>query len=1149
MKRGDEKTTEGGTRSASASGVSEYNQQALRKARRRVWARRAPRVILVLLVVGITTAFAMSYLANMPRERFARGYKYLERVWLGAETVAEMTRLKLAAEPEDLKNTRLPVAEIYIKGKRLDRLTEALPNTDVSPEKAKIKLGDKSFSGKVRFRGDSINHWAYPNRSWRIELKDGDFYRGMQHVNLNVPRVETQMANWLGYRLAKDMGGLIAPHAENVHFRLNRQFDGVRLLLEQPNQDMLRRRYFPPGKIFVGDIGSEQIYGGVPRKLLYSDPTGWGVRAPGNDISRDEIEDLIATLRRDEDPYAFYDAFRSLVDVEALTKYMALLELVGSVHVDETHNGKLYFHPHLGRFQPIVWDTVAYMWGNAFDLDIGVNRLFRVVLQNPALRAMKDRHLWNAVYGEQVGGNALDAKSIVEKIEQEAERLRPDMYAFAFKLHANDKGIRHLSNRDFDEAVEQLKQTVRDRDEKIRTHLGPTEASYTLSSVGAGEHTLLVRVASPVGAQLESVRLSSASPLKQAPRLVREIPLEGGRLAETVAVPAVRSEDGSYRVVLGDHLFSKRRFVKRKAAEVVPATYRYRILGLPSTAQVELEATHPFSGKKVVIPAASGEEIAGDAGSKPFASWWDPETFAAGEEVRWSGTVRLQQSRVFGPRDSLVVAAGTELLLGEGVSLYLNGTSVQFEGSESRPITVRSAVEGKRWGTIALRDVPKGEFRHVKLSGGTFDTFDHVRYEGLLAVHGGEVLAEYLETEGNYLSAKSGRLTIRNSTVRSPFPFVVKAENAIVREIEVNHERTPALHSRALLTEPGVGTPKRAEREYKFSVRSADGSERDLMDVAQAIRSALERRGSDRSVWNAPRLVDGDYYVDDDAEDFLFRDVYFDTEEGLAYKNSISYRYRNRYKSWKRYKKHIKDQDWPELWPYRLEFQAKVDRKELGGGFSTVQEARFEFRDASSPFSPTKRPPDAPWRESEFLRYFESGRYQGMTTYPAQEVMRVLSDQFEGETLEFQPELVLVTERFRQHLNIPSQFGSGPNPEQSFIISLDKSRVYEGKRYLQYLQDEYQGIKYTRKPASLGAIVEIEVEFERNVSDVLDKKIAVTEGEERAQLQAVRDAFLRDQEAIMLVVKEELDNEGLLVSHANKSKYVQAYELARLGSQ
>lgn len=1122
-----------------------FNKQALRKAKLRLWIRRSPKILLALLVVGVSVYSFSIYLSNVPRERFARGYKFLERVWLGAETVARMTSLKLSAYHEDMKNTQLPVAEIYIRGKRIDKLKEALPNTNVSPEKAKIRIADKGYKGRVRFRGDSINHWAYPNKSWRVQLKDGEFYRGMQYFNLNVPRSESQMANWLGYQLARDMGGVIAPHAENVHFRLNRKFDGVRLLLERPNQDMLIRRYFPPGKIFVGDIETEQIYGGAPRNRLYSEPSAWTVRGPGNDQSLEELEAFLRTVSNDSDPYVFYDQMNSIVNMEALTKYMALLELVGSVHVDETHNGKFYFQSHLGQFEPIAWDTVAYFWENSFGLDLGVNRLFRVVIQNPAFRSMKDKYLWEAVNGN------LGAKRILEKVDREADRLRRDLYAFPFKLNANDKGVRHMSNRELEEGIARLRQAIVDRDARVRNHFTDTNVQYQLFPRDASTNSrlLAVEVASPSGFELKSIEVNLGESRPTGPiRLVREGLEDMGTDPVSGVLEAEKLEGNRYLFKTNDHLLSKRKFEKHKSATVVPGTYRYRLTGVPDGAvELSLKGTNAITGKAAKAKAVT--TINPEAGTKKYAVWWSPEDFKTGKQVKLSGKVTLSEDLVLSPYDSLTVAPGTVLSMGPGVSIYANGSKVEFNGTAAQPIVVTQAKPGEVWGTIALRQVKEGALHYVTLRGGSFERIDHVRYEGLLAVHGGEVTADHLTVEGNYISASSGRLTLQSSDIRSPFPFSVKAENAIVREIETTHEETPRSHSLRLLDSEGVGTPARAEREFKFSIVTEAQEERDLLDVAKEMRNALERRLSDRSVWNASKLVNADYYVDDGAEDFLFRDIYFDTKDKLAYKNQISYRYRNRYKSWGAYKEHIKQPDWPTLWPYRLEFQAKVNRKELGGGFSTVEESRFEFRDASVPFSPENPPPDAPWDEREFLTYFENGTFAGKPTYPAQAVLETLKGQFSGESVAFYPKLVLVTERYRQHLNIPSEYGSGPNPEQSFIISLDKSRVYEAKRYLKFLNDKKEGLKYARKPDSLGSLLEVEVEFERNVSDVLDRKIKeATSDEERSKLSAVRDAFLADQSVIMQVVDEELKGRGLDVVAADKSKYVQAYELAALSA-
>ncbi len=295
-------------------------------------------------------------------------------------------------------------------------------------------------------------------------------------------------------------------------------------------------------------------------------------------------------------------------------------------------------------------------------------------------------------------------------------------------------------------------------------------------------------------------------------------------------------------------------------------------------------------------------------------------------------------------------------------------------------------------------------------------------------------------------------------------------------------------HSVALKELDAEGTPPRLEREFKYSVQSGD------FDLKKAVR--------DSDLWQAPGIVGSSYYLDEEVEEFVYLDIYFDTEDKLNYKNAVSYRLRQRFKDM-------------ESEPYRMEFQAKVDRQELGDGFSTVYESRFEFRDESEPFSSLNPAPRAPWDLDEFISYFQAGKYKQYYTWPAKSVVDYLIPEYTDEThLVFEPELRILTKRQRQHLNMVTPWGSGPNPDQAFIISFDTSYVYDGDDLV-------------------GEFMEVEVEFERNVSEKLDNDILAGE-----DLGVIRDAFLEDQKTIMSVIAERIE-----VVPASKSKYLQAYEL------
>ncbi|RME59900.1 MAG: hypothetical protein D6780_04350, partial [Candidatus Dadabacteria bacterium] len=355
-------------------------------------------------------------------------------------------------------------------------------------------------------------------------------------------------------------------------------------------------------------------------------------------------------------------------------------------------------------------------------------------------------------------------------------------------------------------------------------------------------------------------------------------------------------------------------------------------------------------------------------------------------------------------------------------------------------------------------------------------------------------------------------------------------------------------HTLSLINKEAFGTPPRLEREYKYSIILKDKSEKiSLKKIGKIMQKAL-KEGLKKAKWSAPLQVKSSYWADEKVGEFLFRDIYFDTADWLCFKNNISYRYRNRFNNFSDYKKHLKYFWWPKYWPYRLEYQAKVNREELGRGYSTVEEARFEFRKESKPFSLSYLPPLPPWPIKEFIAYFQNGTYKGLATYPAKSVINYLVKKgIKREQYEFNPSLVLITERLRQHLHLKTPWGSGPNPTQAFIISLDKSNIYPAKYYLEYLHLKELGVKGARVPFPLGRLIEIEVEFERNVSENLDKELlkAKAKGDiKRVEfLKKVISAFKEDQEEIMKILQSEFSKQGIKIVPAVGSKYKQAMKV------
>ena len=334
------------------------------------------------------------------------------------------------------------------------------------------------------------------------------------------------------------------------------------------------------------------------------------------------------------------------------------------------------------------------------------------------------------------------------------------------------------------------------------------------------------------------------------------------------------------------------------------------------------------------------------------------------------------------------------------------------------------------------------------------------------------------------------------------------------------------------------GTPARFEREFKLHLDVPSGPEylieKGLESLGDTVFQALQDDlGSPE--WQAPRVIGEPYRIDRDPMRMVTRDFYLDTNDSVALDHASALRLRYRFKSVVQLHNHEAAPSENRYFPYRCEVQAKTDRQELGSGFSTVSEARLEFRVESLPFSPENPPPPAPWPPDDFLPIAQSGRYQEMVTTPGQLLASYLQDRGLSGDLRFNVALVLISARVRMHLDITTPYGSGPNPDQAFIISIDRVDVFDGEQYQE--PPERALYEQTPRPPTLGTLHEVEIEFERNVSTRIDE--IIQKGDD-PEAERVRNAFLDDQQRIRLVVARALADAGFRVTDADRSKYQQA---------
>lgn len=439
----------------------------------------------VVLALSLFWVFYLGadYLARTPRERKLARLSYLDRIAYGARLNGIYAWNWLTAKQDDPKNSELPVMELYIRRERLEALQAHLPESGKFYQPGLFKVrrrGEPNIvaGATMRFRGDSMNHWAFPQKSWRVKLKRDARYLGMRQFNLYLPRTRSQIPDFLGYSIAEEMGGLVVPKAFPTHLRINRQFAGMRVFLEQVNEEFFANHQLNADRLFIGDIDYRDVYVYAGREQLFQDTKGWEVVpvTKGGDTSRDPLKALIEALPlAASDPARFKGEIERSLDVPATLRYMAYLEIVASVHADETHNQRYYYDLSTKKLRPIVWDPVAYYRDEIDGIDYAPNRLFMALLQVPEYREEKNRYIWEAI------SKNVSAERLESMVRGAAERIRNEIDASPQKVYTSRNNLDMLPNADWPAAVEALVAKSRARTEVLHKALSKT--SVTAESV------------------------------------------------------------------------------------------------------------------------------------------------------------------------------------------------------------------------------------------------------------------------------------------------------------------------------------------------------------------------------------------------------------------------------------------------------------------------------------------------------------------------------------------------------------------------------------------------------------------------------------------------------------------------------------------
>ena len=590
--------------------------------------------------------------------------------------------------------------ELSIPKKVSKSLNNGLPYSGFIYRQASLQAADEQPRPvRIKYRGDTQFHWFYPHKSYRVKTAWDAQVDGIRTFNLNVNKgFGESFSNHAAYALARQME-LMAPRTNMQHIGVNGRSVGLRLMVEQTNQQFLRKQGRMPGQVYVGDQGSpreavllnlEDMFDPSPQTIPYvwEAPWRWEIRGYHDAYTKDHEEPLallIDKLINDEQDL-------SLLDIEAFARLNAFITLAQSYHIGRQHNWKLHYDYAKARFEPIVWDPLgwfpSYLPHELQDLDPDPATTILFVRLLGERRFQVERHRSFVDFYRHK--RQAFVQQIRRDIDQAQEKLPKGSVFFDLAGNRLDEKQFRVAMQAYPERIEEVLHIL-----EAKLFDSPTSLQFTRIQQG-------IRIQIEGGIPTEQLRI--LGPLPTAPLQLRaytkSVPVQ---VDLTPYLSSFTGPNGSglridlpllHDIELGE---PNHRRHDRFPVQVTRQSAVYDLIfGEPVIGAVEaIEATLWTPDQRVV----QGIEV-DTLTPRAFGGLRDPLPKAQRSTLTWSGELHIDRDRIID--SNLHILPGTKILLAEGVLVEIRGR-VDAAGTQASPIRFGPMDPNKAGGTLLIR--------------------------------------------------------------------------------------------------------------------------------------------------------------------------------------------------------------------------------------------------------------------------------------------------------------------------------------------------------------------------------------------------------------------------------------------------------------
>jgi hypothetical protein len=259
---------------------------------------------------------------------------------------------------------------VDIKFKHLQRLEfnrEASLKSTRIPEKikkinypAKLTFNNKSMAASISLYGTNLDHVNSDQYSLRIKIKNNTIM-GMSNFILMNPKVRYGLYDWIAHKMMK-YENLISLRYKLVSMTLNGEDKGVYILEELFDKRLIENNRQREGLI-LKLLQPLKIYD--EKKLLLDPSTKQSVH-----LIKQLFESIIQGDLRP----------KQLFDYDKMSRFLALVKLIGGEHALFVDNIRFYFNPITAKLEPIGRE---FNIKTNVDVNIFRDKLYKRFLDDP----------------------------------------------------------------------------------------------------------------------------------------------------------------------------------------------------------------------------------------------------------------------------------------------------------------------------------------------------------------------------------------------------------------------------------------------------------------------------------------------------------------------------------------------------------------------------------------------------------------------------------------------------------------------------------------------------------------------------------------------------------------------------------------------